>query len=98
MAQQNTTIQAIVGVIVAVFIIWYVYGGGSRLSVQRIFNEVADDAVKRYEIAKRNGDPMDVCVQAGMVVAAYLQAKDEKNYARWKDIEALECRHASVPR
>jgi len=34
----------------------------------------------QYEIAARHGGAIDVCVQAGLVTAAYLQAKDESHY------------------
>lgn len=51
-----------------------------------IHAKVADDAVERYNLAKRNGNAMDAYVQAGMVAAAYLQAKDEANYRKWIEI------------
>lgn len=70
--------------------LWYFWGGGLE-------NKVADDAVKEYEIAKRHGTKMDVCVHAGLVSAAYLQAKDENKYREWKVIEAGDCSAAGVP-
>jgi len=63
-----------------------------------IERQVAEDAVKQYEIMKRQGSPIERCSYAGMVVAAYVQAKDEGNVARWKTIEAEDCRKAGVPR
>jgi hypothetical protein len=32
-----------------------------------------------------------------MVVAAYLQAKDETNYAAWKKTEIADCKAAGMP-
>lgn len=61
-----------------------------------IETKVARDAVERYEIAKRQGDPMMVCVQAGMVSAAWLQAKNEREYSKWKDIEKADCKKAGL--
>ena len=58
--------------------------------MQKIENEVAIDAEKQYYIAKKGGDKMQTYVQAGMVAAAYLQAKDEVNYNKWKAIEKQE--------
>ena len=52
-----------------------------------IQDHVADDAVKEYEIAERQGDKMQMYVQAGLCAAAFLQAQDEPNYRKWKDIE-----------
>jgi hypothetical protein len=55
-----------------------------------IENQVAADAVRQYEIAKRNGNAMDAYTAAGMAVAAFLQANDEPNYQKWKKIEEVE--------
>ena len=60
-------------------------------------NKVADDAVKEYEIAKRSGTKMDICVHAGFVAAAYLQAKDEDKYREWKATERVDCSAAGLP-
>lgn len=62
-----------------------------------IHNQVAEDAVTQYEIAKRNGDKMTTCVQAGLVSAAYLQAKDEANFNKWKATEKSDCAAAGMP-
>lgn len=62
-----------------------------------IDRKVTSDAVRQFEIAKRNGNPIDVCVQAMGVSAAYLQANDESNYASWKDVERQACRAAGMP-
>ena len=65
--------------------------------MQRTENQVAEDAAKQYEIANRNGSAMDACVQADLVAAAYLQAKDEANYRKWKAISREENSRAGVP-
>jgi MFS family permease len=61
-----------------------------------IESKVAADAVEQYEIAKRNGNRIDVCVHAGLVKAAYLQAKDEVSYKRWVRTERTDCDEAGV--
>ena len=66
--------------------------------MRKIENKVAEDAVKQYEIAKRQGDQIAICVHAGLVAAAYIQAKDEPNYQRWKGIEEADCRAAGMPK
>ena len=71
-----------------------VLGGCGMESAEK---QVADDAVKQYEIVKRNGDPADICVHAGLVSAAYAQSKDEENYKKWKEIERAECKSAGMP-
>ncbi|KEO87814.1 hypothetical protein EH30_00090 [Erythrobacter sp. JL475] len=62
-----------------------------------IYDQVSGDAVKQYEIAKRQGDPIQICVQAGLVSAAYLQAQDEPNYQKWKAIQSADCATAGIP-
>ncbi len=65
--------------------------------MQGIENQVAADAVEQYRIAERQGNRMQICVQAGFVSAAFLQAKDESNYRIWKDTERQRCGEAGVP-
>lgn len=62
-----------------------------------IEDKVAQDAVEQYNMVKRHGSPVEICVHAGMVSAAFAQAKDEENYARWKSIERADCRAAGMP-
>lgn len=59
--------------------------------------KVIDDAVNQYNIAKRQGDPIQICVQAGFVAAAYLQANDEYYYRQWKRVESAKCKTAGMP-
>jgi hypothetical protein len=65
-------------------------------TMQQIREKVAHDAEAEYDIAKRQGDPMQICVQAGMVAAAQLQAQDEAHYRQWKSIEAEDCCRAGL--
>lgn len=57
---------------------------------------VAEDAVKQYDMVKQHGTPVDKCVHAGFVAAAYLQAQDERKYEYWKAVERLHCADAGV--
>ncbi len=68
-----------------------------RSSLGDIYSRVASDAADKYEIAKRQGDPIQICVQAGLVSAAYLEAKDETSYARWKAVQKADCARAGMP-
>lgn len=69
----------------------------ANAQMDKIEDSVAADAVSQYEIAARQGDPMQKCVQAGMVAAAFLQAKDEANYGTWKATEKADCAAAGLP-
>jgi hypothetical protein len=79
---------------------WYYFGGGleqqADRTLQDIHNKVAADAVAQYGIAQRNGSAMDTCVQAGLVAASFLQAKDEANYQQWKQTEKADCSRAGI--
>ena len=66
------------------------------MQMDKVHNKVADDMVAQYEIAKKQGDAMQTCVQAGMVSAAYLQAQDEAKYNEWKAIEKTDCKVAGI--
>lgn len=97
---KSNMLSQVVGAVFAIVIAWYYFGGGLEKQAARdlsnIEAQVANDAVKQYNIAKTSGTPMDVCVQASMVSAAYLQAKDDTNYAKWKQLEAADCSAAEI--
>lgn len=98
--KKATPLGAIISIAVVLFIAWYYFGGGLEQQAGRdlsnIEKQVASDSVKQYEIAKRSGTAMDACVHAGLVAAAYIQAKDEPSYQHWKEIEKSDCRIAGV--
>lgn len=66
-------------------------------AIADIHNQVAEDAVAQYEMVERHGSVIEKCVHAGLVSAAYLQAKDEEKYRFWKVIEDLACATAGMP-
>jgi hypothetical protein len=100
--KKNSAVGGIVGIIVAIGAAWFFFGGGlekqTANEIQKISNQVAEDAVKQYEIAKRNGNAMDALTQAGIVAEAYLQAKDEVNYQKWVKIRKAEAARAGMPK
>jgi len=102
--ETKTESSKLIPIICAVIFIAFLYNfSGERLDkqvssdLQKIENQVALDAEKQYEIAKRGGDKMQTYVQASMVATAYLQAKDEVNYNKWKAIEKEEAKNAGMP-
>jgi hypothetical protein len=56
----------------------------------QVDRSIAADNIKQYEIAVRNGNHVDASVQAGIIAYAYLDAKDEANYRKWKAIQERE--------
>jgi hypothetical protein len=61
---------------------------------KQIHDKVIQDAIDQYNIVKRTGSPVDASAYASMVAVCYLQAKDEENYKKWKQIESDEQRLA----
>lgn len=92
---------AVLGTLVGVgFFIWWMAGGAETAAthqLDKIEATVAADMVDQYNIAKRGGDRMQICVQAGLVAAAYLQAKDEASYGTWQKTQKKDCDAAGVP-
>lgn len=101
-AADANTLRAFFALLILGGVMWYFFGGGlekqAGANMQKITDQVASDAEVQYGIAKRQGDRMQICVQAGLVAAAYLQAKNESQYQAWKNTEADDCRRAGVPR
>lgn len=98
----NSVVGAIVGLVFLIGFGWYYFGGGlhkqAAKDMQQIEQQVATDAVKQYIIVKKNGgSAIEAYTYAGMVVAAYAQAKDEVNYRKWKEIEKQEAARAGIP-
>lgn len=94
-AKKNSVVQPVLGAVVAIAAAWYFFGGGMEKqasnNLQGIYDKVALDAVDQYRIVKQNGQRTETCVQAGMVAAAYLQAKNEASYKQWKATERTDC-------
>ena len=89
------------GVIFSLILLWYFFGGGIEQHATqdwgKIRMQVANDAVARYQMARKGGNAKDMCVQAGVVSAAFLQAHDEAQYLSWKNTEKLDCKIAGIP-
>ena len=86
---QINTISSIITIAAVIIFAWYFFGGG-------LHNQVAAKFVKDYNIAARQGDPIQMCVQAGLVSAGYLQANDEANYRKWKSKQKADCAAAGL--
>jgi len=62
-----------------------------KAQMDAVYDQVSSNAIEQYNIAKEQGDPIQICVLAGMVAASYLQAKDQENYDSWRAVEISEC-------
>jgi hypothetical protein len=68
-------------------------------NIQENNDKSAENAVRQYQrvLHDQHSTQVDVCVQAGLVSSAYLQAQDEMNYKKWKAIQKSDCARAGVP-
>lgn len=90
--------KVILGIVIAFVVLIFIgiiASGGESIAedhvkkeMEKMEDQVAADFVEQYNIAVRNGSAMDAYAAAGMCAAAFLQAKDETNYQKWKKIEA----------
>ena len=72
------------------------FSNSVQKEMDSIYRQVINDSIEQLEIAIKGGDKIDICVQAGMVSASYLQAKDEEGYLRAKKLEKKVCRSAGL--
>lgn len=93
MASKSKEAVTVIGVMGALgSVAWYLHGGGPTEPIDSAIEQrVAADAIREYEIVKRNGSATDKCVRAGLVAEAFLQAKDEPGYQTWKSTEKEDC-------
>ena len=56
-----------------------------------IYEQVAIDELRKFRIVLKTKDRIAICVQAGMVSAALLQAGKESEYLEWKKKEKELC-------
>ena len=59
--------------------------------MESIHEQVLLDEIKKFRIVLKSKDRVAICVQAGMVCAALLQAGKEKEYLEWKKKEQELC-------
>jgi len=93
----TTVVMILLG---TVLFVWWMAAGSDKYvkkEMHKVETAVANDMVEQYNMAKRSGDKMQTCVQAGMVTAAYLQANDEPNYRTWERIQKTDCKAAGLP-
>jgi hypothetical protein len=82
---------------IGLFLWWLAPSGGGQVVMDNINDQVSQDAISQYEIAERSGDPIQKCVHAGMVTAAFMQAKDETSYQSWLAKQKRDCEAAGIP-
>lgn len=63
-----------------------------------IQKDVAKDVLRQYNtVIDNGGSEIDANVRAGMVAEAYLQAGDDANYRKWKQIANEHAKKAGLP-
>lgn len=62
--------------------------------VAKVNNFRVQDAIGNYEAASRSGDPLDMCVKAKLVAAAYDEAREAVSAEAWRAREREACQLA----
>lgn len=62
------------------------------------WKQVILEAEKKYELARQQGNVLQICTQAELVASAYfyLESYQSKAYQRWKSIEKKDCAAVEV--
>ena len=83
--------------------VWYWGMGGletqTESSLDRIYQQVVDDEEAKYAgmLGRRSTTQTDLCVQAGMVAAAHLQAQNMSDWNHWNERRNQICGKAGIP-
>jgi hypothetical protein len=88
--KKSSVISTLFTLIVFGGVAYYLYGGG-------IEEGVANDVIDQYNLVAETGDYMQMCVRAGLVAEAYLQAKNQTEYLNWTEIKKNDCAAAGLP-
>lgn len=65
--------------------------GMMRASGAIVHGEVVRDCIREYDAARATGDAASICVHAGLVKEACIQAHDETCAKAWAEIEKRDC-------
>ena len=91
-----STSTVIFYLLVATGVFYFQASGGldaiTATNLNQINQKVALDAVQQFDIAQKTASNPELCAQAGLVEAAFLQAKDAANYQKWQSIKKQHCK------
>lgn len=73
------------------FLALVAFTGLMHMSGEAVDNEVVRDSIKGYNTARASGDAASVCVHAGLVKEACIQAHDDKCAKEWAETEKRDC-------
>ena len=68
-----------------------ILAGVMAASEKAVTSEVVRDSIKEYNAALETGDMASVCIHAGLVKEACIQAHDEACAKEWAEIEKADC-------
>jgi hypothetical protein len=74
------------------------HSGTANQIVDQSRRQVLYDAMKQYDMVRQSdGSKVQLCVQAGLVVAAAIQAQDADELKRWQATQKADCSRAGIP-
>lgn len=88
--KKASSLSALIVLILFGGFLYYLFGGG-------IEEQAAGDAIDQYNIVAEDNDFMQMCLRAGVVAEVYLQANNQTEYRKWKEIKKNDCASAGLP-
>lgn len=90
--------------IIALFTLMFIFAGcdqkdvnqETQEQVQLVSNQIVQKSINRYEIVKKSDNPMDACLQAGIIKNTMLATQNETGFLKWKTIENDDCNKAGI--
>jgi hypothetical protein len=68
----------------------------AALILRSAYEEEADDAVRQYRVALKQGNKAELCFFSGMIASAY--SDDKEQQTAWQQREGLDCAAAGMER
>lgn len=69
---------------------------GTKKVEAELNQKIIDEAIAQYQIVARAELKQEMCLRAGVVVEAHLQAKQEADWRIWKQIQYRDCKKAGI--
>lgn len=59
--------------------------------LNKYYSDLVQNEIKKYNMAKQQGDTVNMCVSAGIIAQGYYELKENANYNKWNSIEKQTC-------
>jgi len=67
------------------------------IDMNKIFRQTALEEERKFKLVYESGSKMDMCIHAGIVAEAWLEANNAEKYKEWKETHKKACKAAGLP-